>query len=467
MEKKSDVGLYGLAVIGSNLARNIVDHGYSLAAYSREEAERLALSGGLDGLRVCPSEEELVASLSRPRKLILEIKAAAVDEVLGRLLPLLEPGDIIVDGGNSRYLDSARRAKLCAERGLRFVGMGLSGGAEGARRGPSLMPGGDPEAWAELKPFLESIAAVAADGAPCVSWMGEGGAGHFVKTVHNAIEYADMELIAESYHLLRSALKASPDEIRTIYADWNKTELSSYLIGITADVFGVREEDGEALVDKVLDVAEQKGMGAWAVEAALDLGVPSSILAEAVFARSLSTRKDERVTASAVLSGSSYAPTGERRSMIEELRKALLAAKILAYSEGFLLLRAASKEYRWSLDLASVALVWREGCIIRSPFLDRIAEAYRRDPSLPILVLDAHFKPILDQSLPSLRRVTARAVEAGLPVPAFSAALSFYDGYRSTWLPANLIQALRDRFGEHGYERIDRPRGERFHSEWR
>lgn len=470
MEQKRDVGLYGLAVIGSNLARNILDHGTSLAAYSKDEAERLALSESCncERLTVCSSEEELVASLSSPRKIILVIKAGeAVDEVLSRLIPLLESGDIVVDGGNSSYLDSGRRQALCCERGIRFVGMGISGGAEGARCGPSLMPGGDPGAWPELKPFLESIAAVTPDGKPCVAWMGPGGSGHFVKMVHNAIEYADMELIAESYQLLRNMLKASPDEIRTVYADWNKTELSSYLIGITADVFGLRDEDGEALVDKVLDAAEQKGTGVWAIEAALSLGVPSSILAEAVFARSLSSLKDERVTASAMLTGSSYAPTGDRRAMIEELRRALLAGKILAYAEGFMLLKAASKEFGWALDLTSIALVWRAGCIIRSPFLDDIAAAYRRDPSLSALFLDAHFKSLLDQSMPALRKVTARSIEAGVPVPAFSSALSLYDGYRSTWLPANLIQALRDRFGEHGYERIDRPRGERFHSDWR
>ena len=402
MEQKRDVGLYGLAVIGSNLARNILDHGTSLAAYSKDETERLALSESCncERLTVCSSEEELVASLSSPRKIILVIKAGeAVDEVLSRLILLLESGDVIVDGGNSSYLDYGRRQALCGERGIRFVGMGISGGAEGVRSGPSLMPGGDPAAWPELKPFLESIAATTPDGKPCVAWMGPGGSGHFVKMVHNAIEYADMELIAESYQLLRNMLKASPDEIRTVYADWNKTELSSYLIGITADVFGLRDEDGEALVDKVLDAAEQKGTGVWAIEAALSLGVPSSILAEAVFARSLSSLKDERVAASAMLTGSSYAPTGDRRAMIEELRRALLAGKILAYAEGFMLLKSASREYGWPLDLASIALVWRAGCIISSPFLDDIAAAYRRDPSLSALFLDAHFKSLLDQSM--------------------------------------------------------------------
>lgn len=470
MEQKRDVGIYGLAVIGSNLARNILDHGAALAAYSVDGPERAALAGSFDGerLAVCSSEEEFLAALSRPRKIILAIKAGeAVDEVMARLLPRLESGDILVDGGNSHYRDSERRERLCAERGIRFVGMGISGGAEGVRRGPSLMPGGDPAAWPELRPFLESIAASTPDGSRCVAWMGPGGSGHFVKMVHNAIEYADMELIAESYQLLRNSLKASPDEIRTIYADWNKTELSSYLIGITADVFGLIDEDGEALVDKVLDAAEQKGTGAWAMEAAVALGVPSSILSEAVFARVLSSLKDERVTASAMLAGSSYAPTGDRRAMIEELRRALLAAKVLAYTEGFMLLRAASREYGWSLDLSAIALIWRAGCIISSPFLADIAAAYRRDPSLAALFLDAHFKSLLDQTMPALRKVASRSIEAGLPAPAFSAALSFYDGYRSTWLPANLIQALRDRFGEHGYERIDRPRGERFHSDWK
>jgi 6-phosphogluconate dehydrogenase len=329
------------------------------------------------------------------------------------------------------------------------------------------MPGGDPEAWPLLRPLLEAIAARTKSGEPCAAWMGPGGAGHFVKMVHNAIEYADMELIAETYHLLRGYVRASHDEMRTVFAEWNKTELSSYLVAITADVLGVMDEDGEPLVEKVLDAAGQKGTGAWAAEAALELGSPAGLLAEAVFARDLSALKDERVGASAVLGGPKAAPTGERHAMIEDLRKALLAAKIVAYAQGFQLLRRASAERGWGLDLASVALVWREGCIIRSAFLERIAEAYRRESGLPNLVVDSYFKALLDQCMPSLRRVTARAVESGAPVPAFSAAVSFYDGYRSTWLPANLLQALRDRFGAHGYERVDRPRGESFHSEWK
>jgi 6-phosphogluconate dehydrogenase len=472
MDNRSDVGLYGLAVMGRNLALNFLDHGYSVTVFNRNRQKGmdfLAAEGAAHpGLKLAADEAQFAASLKRPRTVILMVKAGdAVDETLDRLFPHLSEGDIIVDGGNSRWNDSARRDDDCAARGLRFVGLGVSGGEEGARHGPSFMPGGDAAAWPLLEPLLGAISAKGADGRPCVAWMGRGGAGHFVKTVHNAIEYADLELIAETYHLLRSSLRMSHDEMRTVFAEWNKTELSSYLIGITADALGVRDEDGEALVEKVLDSAGQKGTGCWAAEAALELGVPVALLADAVFARNLSALKDERVGASAVLGGPKAAATGERHSMVEDLRRALLAARVVAYAEGFLLLRAASAAYGWNLDLAKVALVWREGCIIRSSLLDPIAEAYRREGSLASLLLDSHFKSILDACLPSLRKVTARAIEQGLPVPAFASALAFFDGYRSTWLPANLIQALRDRFGAHGYERIDRPRGEAFHSEWR
>ncbi len=472
MEHASDVGLYGLAVMGRNLALNILDRGFRLCVYNRspERAEEFLAEHGAayPGLCRAASAEELVAALARPRRLILMVKAGeAVDEALLQLLPLLAPGDVVLDGGNSHHRDTERRAALAAPRGVHFVGLGVSGGEEGARNGPSLMPGGDPAAWPLVRPLLESIAAKTASGEPCVAWMGPGGAGHFVKMVHNAIEYADMELIAEAYQLLRSYVRASHDEMRTVFAEWNKTELASYLVGITADVFGVMDEDGEPLVEKVLDSAAQKGTGAWAAEAALELGSPAGLLAEAVFARDLSALKDERMGASAVLGGPKAAPTGERQAMIEDLRRALLAAKIIAYAQGFQLLRRASAEWRWGLDLASVALVWREGCIIRSAFLERIAEAYRREPGLPNLLVDAYFKALLDQCMPALRRVAARAIESGAPAPAFSAAVAFYDGYRSTWLPANLLQALRDRFGAHGYERVDRPRGESFHSEWK
>ncbi len=472
MEAASDVGLYGLAVMGRNLALNILDRGFGLTVYNRSP-ERVAAFMAEHGaayprLAAAASEREFVASLAAPRRILLMVKAGEpVDEAMESLLPLLVAGDILMDGGNSNYRDTERRLLRAAEKGVRFVGLGVSGGEEGARRGPSLMPGGDPEAWPVIKPFLEAIAAKVPSGAPCADWMGRGGSGHFVKMVHNAIEYADMELIAETYHLLRGYLKTSHDEMRTVFAEWNKGDLSSYLVGITADVLGVMDEDGEPLVEKVLDSAGQKGTGAWAAAAALELGAPVGLLAEAVFARDLSALKDERVGASAVLGGPKAAPTGERHAMIEDLRKALLAAKIVAYAEGFLLLRRASVEYRWDLDLSRVALVWREGCIIRSAFLDHIAEAYRREVALPSLLLDAHFKALLDQCMPSLRKVTARAIESGAPVPAFAAAISFYDGYRSTWLPANLLQALRDRFGAHGYERVDRPRGETFHSEWK
>ena len=471
MDERSDVGLYGLAVMGRNLALNILDHDYSLCVYNRSGgkiAEFMAAeAASRPGLRAADSEAGLVAALRRPRRLLLMVEAGdAVDEVVTRLLSLLESGDMLIDGGNSHYSDTERRVALCRGHGVRFVGLGVSGGEEGARRGPSLMPGGDESAWPELRPFLEAIAAKASDGTPCAAWLGSGGAGHFVKMVHNSIEYADIELIAETYHLLRNSVRLSHDEMRTVFSEWNKTELSSYLIGITADVLGVRDEDGQALVEKVLDSAGQKGTGVWAAQAALELGVPVGLLAEAVFARDLSALKDERVGASAILGGSTSAFSGERQSAIVDLRRALLASKITAYAQGFLLLRRASEIYGWSLDLSRVALVWREGCIIRSSFLDKIAEAFKREPGLPSLLLDRHFKSMFDSSVGSLRKVTARAIEHGHPVPAFASALSFYDGYRSTWLPANLIQALRDRFGAHGYERIDRPRGESFHSDW-
>lgn len=472
MDENSDVGLYGLAVMGRNLALNILDRGYSLSVYNRSPdkcVDFMAAEGpSHSGLKTAASEAAFVASLSLPRRLILMVKAGPpVDEALDRLLELLEPGDIVLDGGNSYYKDTERREERCASRGVRFIGLGVSGGEEGARRGPSLMAGGDSEAWEAVKPLLESIAAVADDGRPCAAWLGRGGSGHFVKMVHNAIEYADMELISESYSILLSSLHMSHDEMRTVFSEWNKTELSSYLIGITADILGVRDEDGEPLVEKVLDSAAQKGTGAWASGAALELGVPAGLLAEAVFARDLSALKDERVSASAVLSGPKAASTGERLAMVEDLRRALLAAKVIAYAEGFQLLSAASARYDWKLDLPAVARVWRAGCIIRSGFLDRIAEAFRREASLTSLLLDSYFKSVLDQCLPSLRKVTVRAIEQGRPVPAFAAALSYYDGYRSTWLPANLVQAQRDRFGAHGYERVDRPRGESFHSDWK
>ena len=469
MEEKCTLGIYGLGTIGKNLGLNILEHGYRLSVYAEDSSEDADLSSvpHPEKLVISPSEDCFTASLEKPRKILLTLSdTEKIDGILAHLLPKLEKGDIIADLGNSRYLQTEKRQALCAEKGVHLVAAGIAGGPEGARTGPSLMISGDNAAWMQLKPIFSAIAAKTPDGRPCADWVGPGASADFVKVVHNAIEYADIELIAESYLVLHSALKASPDEIRTIYTDWNKTELNSYLVGITADIFGVRDEDGDALVDKVVDCAEQTGSGAWAVEAALELEVPSPILAAAVFARSLSARKTERVTASALLSSSGFSPSGDRHEIIEELRRALLGAKVLAYAEGFLLLRSASKKYHWSLDLAQIACLWRSGSILSSPFLDSVAEAYRRDPSLPIILLDAHFKPILDQTMGSLRKTTAQAVEGGRPMPAMSAAVSFYDGYRSTWLPANLIEAQRDRFGGHGYERVDRPRGEKYHSSW-
>lgn len=471
MDRRYDLGIYGLGIIGSNLAHNFLEKGFGLAAYNRGESHRRAFSEETTlypRVFLAPTEAAFIASLSLPRVVLLTITAGkAVDEALERLIPLLDAGDILVDAGDSYFRDTERRVKLAADHALRFIGLGISGGAEGARSGPSLMAGGAPEAWPRLKPLLEAIAATTPSGEPCCDWIGPGGAGHFVKTAHNAIEYADMELIAEAYHLLRSTLRTSHDEMRMIFADWGRTELESYLLEITVDILGVREEDGEPLLDKVLDRGEQGGTGAWAVEAALELGIPVGILAESVFARHLSSLKDERMSASAVLMGPSAHPTGDRKTMIEEIRRAFLAAKTLAYTEVFLLLRRASEEWGWNLDFGRVARLWRAGSIIRSPFIDSLAEAYRRDPDLLSPLLDTQIQSGLDQNLASLRRVVARSIDAGIPVPTLAAALSFYDGYRSTWLPANLLQALRDRFGGHGYERVDRPRGEIYHSEWR
>ncbi len=472
MNTRSDVGLYGLAVMGRNLALNILGHGYSLAVYNdnSERAKELAAHGSsaYPGFSLADTPKDLVASLARPRRLFIMAEAGkCVDEAIDSLLPYLESGDILIDGGNSHYKDTERRGDMLAPKGLHFVGMGVSGDEDGAHKGLSLMPGCDEDVWIELRVLLDAIAAKTAEGVPCTSWMGRGGSGHFVKMVHNSLEYADIELISETYHLLRSFVRMSHDEMRTVFSEWNRGELSSYLIAITADILGVRDEDGEPLLEKVLDRAVQKGTGAWACQAALELGVPVGLLAEAVFARSLSSLKDERVGASAVLGGPKAGSTGERHSIVEDLRKALLAAKVVSYAEGFLLLRKASAEYGWNTDPGKVALAWREGCNIRSGLLDPIAEAFRKEDSLSALILDSHFKAILDQCLPSLRKVTVRAIEQGTPVPAFAAALSFYDGYRATWLPANLVQALRDRFGAHGYERIDRPRGESFHSDWK
>jgi 6-phosphogluconate dehydrogenase len=386
--------------------------------------------------------------------------------MIDHILPSLEAGDIIIDGGNSLFTDSNRRTKALAEKGILFIGTGVSGGEEGARRGPSIMPGGNPDAWPHVKEIFQAIAAKVEDGTPCCDWVGENGAGHFVKMVHNGIEYGDMQLICEAYDLLQHGLGLSADELHTVFADWNKGELDSYLIEISRDIFAKKDEDGQPLVDKILDTAGQKGTGKWTSESSLDLGMPVTLIGEAVYARCLSAMKSERVTASKILSGPKFKFDGDRDGFVEDVRQGLLASKLVSYAQGFMLLREAAKEYHWNLNYGGIAMVWRAGCIIRSVFLGKIKAAFDRDPALGNLLLDPYFTELVDRCQPSWRRVVARAVSAGVPVPAFTTALSFFDGFRSERLPANLLQAQRDYFGAHTYERIDQPRGKFFHTNW-
>jgi 6-phosphogluconate dehydrogenase len=468
---QADIGLIGLAVMGQNLVLNMNDHGFSVAVFNRSPAATDAfLAGPASGRATIIGAhklEELVASLSRPRKVMLLIKAGApVDEMIAQLVPLLAPGDLIIDGGNSFYEDTIRRAQDLAGKGLRFIGTGVSGGEEGARHGPSLMPGGDPEAWPLVKDIFKAIAAKTDKGEACCSWIGSGGAGHFVKMVHNGIEYGDMELIAETYQVMRDAYGMGASAMASAFGSWNKTELDSYLIEITAAILGYKDADGSALVDHILDAAGQKGTGKWVSQSALDAGVPLTLISEAVFARSLSALVDERRAAAAVLAGPAIAARKADGRALEDLRKALLAAKIVSYTQGYMLMREASAERGWQLEYGTIAQVWRGGCIIRSVFLDRIKEAFDRDPKLAALVVDPYFAGILADCQQSLRRVVALAAESGIPVPALSAALAFYDGYRCQRLPANILQAQRDYFGAHTYERTDRPRGEFHHTDW-
>ncbi len=471
MEKQADIGLIGLAVMGRNLALNMADHGHRVAVFNRTTAlteEFLAgPARGRSEILAARSLEELVGRLARPRRVMLMVKAGrAVDEVIEALLPLLERGDLLIDGGNSHFPDTERRARALEEKGLLYIGAGISGGEEGARRGPSIMPGGSPAAWPLVKGIFQSIAARAPDGTPCCEWIGPGGAGHYVKMIHNGIEYGDMQLIGESYWLLRELLGLDAGRMREVYADWNRGELDSYLIAITADILAVRDADGAPLVDKILDAAGQKGTGKWTGINSLELGIPATLITEAVYARSLSALKEERVAASRLLAGPAPGFGADRQALTEDIRQALYAAKIVCYAQGFLLMREAAREYGWNLKPGEIASIWRGGCIIRSAFLHSIKAAYERDPDLPNLLLDAYFRQAIDRCQPAWRRVVAAAALGGLPAPALSAALAFYDGYRSARLPANLLQAQRDYFGAHRYERVDRPRGELFHSDW-
>jgi 6-phosphogluconate dehydrogenase len=462
--------MVGLAVMGQNLIFNMDDHGYTVVAYNRKDE----FEGNIDkcvkqGKRVlgAHSVEEMMALLKRPRKIMIMVKAgSAIDAVIDSLLPHLEQGDCVIDGGNSHFTDTIRRVRLFEEKGLLFVGTGVSGGEEGARRGPSIMPGGSSKAWPLIKDIFQSIAAKTPDGTPCCEWMGDNGAGHYVKMAHNAIEYGDMQIIGEAYQLMKQGLGLSADEMHGIFAKWNTTELDSYLIQITSDILAFKDDDGKPLVDKILDKAGQKGTGKWFSVNSFDLGIPVTLIGEAVYARCLSALKDERVAASALLSGPSSRFTGDKKAFIEDIRQALLASKIISYAQGFMCLREAQKEYGWKLDFGSIALLWRSGCIIRSVFLEKIKEAFVRNPDLSNLLVDDYFRSVIDRCQQSWRRVVSQAVMMGVPLPAFSSALAFFDGYRSATLPANLLQAQRDYFGAHTYKRIDKPSDKVFHTNW-
>ena len=467
--KKADIGLIGLAVMGENLAMNMESKGFTVAVYNRStEKVDAFLAGRAAGRNFigCHSPEELVQALSKPRKIFMMVKAgAAVDALIEQLLPLLEEGDILIDGGNSHYPDTMRRTATLESKGLLYVGCGVSGGEEGALKGPSMMPGGSPAAWEHVKPIFQAICAKVEDGSPCCDWVGENGAGHFVKMVHNGIEYGDMQLICEAYQLMRDGLGMTSDDMGEVFADWNRTELDSYLIGITADILRHRE-NGEITVEKILDRAGQKGTGKWTGIAALDEGVPLTLISEAVFARCLSAQKDERVAASAAYARKIPAFEGDRAAFLECIRKALYASKIVSYAQGYTLMRAAAEHYGWNLNYGGIALMWRGGCIIRSVFLGKIKEAFDKNPELTNLLMDDYFRETIQGLIPAWREVVSFAVKAGVPVPAFSSALSWFDGYTCENLPANLLQAQRDYFGAHTYERIDAPRGEFFHTNW-
>lgn len=467
---KADIGLIGLAVMGENLVMNMESKGFTVAVYNRT-AKRVQdfIEGRAKGKNIIGtySLQELAGSLKKPRKVMIMVKAgAAVDDTIEALLTVLEPGDIIIDGGNSHFLDTTRRTKYVEQRGLLYIGTGVSGGEEGALKGPSIMPGGSAAAWPEVKPILQAICAKVEDGSPCCHWVGEYGAGHFVKMVHNGIEYGDMQLICEAYHLMRDMLHMQADEMHEVFARWNETELDSYLIEITRDILAFRDEDGMPVVDKILDTAGQKGTGKWTSIAALDAGSPLTLISEAVFARCLSAIKEERVRTAGVYQRTIRPYTKDKTEFLEKMRKALYASKIISYAQGYALMRAAAEDYGWNLNYGGIALMWRGGCIIRSVFLGKIKEAFDRDPALSNLLLDPFFRQTIQSCEEAWRDVVAAAVSSGVPVPAMSAALSYFDGYTCERLPANLLQAQRDYFGAHTYERIDQPRGVFFHTNW-
>ncbi len=466
----SDFGLIGLAVMGQNLALNIESRGYRVAVYNRttEVTERFVAEHRDKRLVGARTLQELVSQLQPPRKVMLMVKAGpAVDELIEQLIPLLSPGDVIIDGGNTHFADTERRTKYVESRGLWYIGTGVSGGEEGALKGPSLMPGGSPQAWPLVEPIFKAIAAKVGPRGdiPCAEWVGPRGAGHYVKMVHNGIEYGDMQLICEAYFLMQRGLALSNDELYEVFADWNRGELDSYLIEITRDIFSVRDEETDNyLVDMILDRAGAKGTGKWMSQLALDLGVPSTLVTEAVYARSLSAMKEQRIRASQVLGGPDGTYSGDRQQFIDSIRQALYASKICSYAQGFVQLQHAAREYDWPLRLGEIALLWRGGCIIRARFLEHIKEAFDADPDLENLLLAPYFRTVVTQSQDAWRHVVCTAAELGIPVPAFSTALTYYDGYRAARLPANLLQAQRDYFGAHTYERIDKPGT--FHTDW-
>ncbi len=470
MKQKADIAVIGLAVMGQNLILNMNDHGYVVVAFNRTVSKvDDFLNNAAKGTNVigAHSMEEVAGLLKTPRKVMLMVKAGEpVDAEIQKLLPHLSPGDCIIDGGNSHFIDTIRRTKYLEEKGLLYIGTGVSGGEEGARRGPSIMPGGSEKAWPLVKDIFKSIAAKTTDGVPCCDWVGSDGAGHYVKMTHNAIEYGDIQIICEAYHLMKQGLGLSADQMHQIFAEWNKTELDSYLIEITRDILAYKDTDGEPLVEKILDKAGQKGTGKWFIVNSLDLGIPVTLISESVYARSLSALKEERVKASKLINGPSVMFNGDKAAFVEDIRKALLASKIISYTQGFMCLREAAREYGWSLDYGNIALMWRNGCIIRSAFLDKIKSAFENNQELSNLLLDDYFRKLIGDCQASWRKVVMIAVELGVPMSSFSSALAFLDGYRSEMLPANLLQAMRDYFGAHTYKRIDASADQVFHTNW-
>jgi len=466
---KANIGLIGLAVMGQNLVLNMNDHGFKVVVYNRTTRkvdEFLAGPAKDTEVQGAYTLEELVGKLEAPRKIMLMVKAGeVVDQYIDMLLPLLDADDIIIDGGNSLFTDSNRRCKYLREHQIKFIGAGVSGGEEGARNGPSIMPGGNRDAWNTVKPIFQAISAKVED-APCCEWVGDDGAGHYVKMVHNGIEYGDMQIICEAYQLMSEGLGLSAEQMQAVFAEWNQGLLSSYLIEITANILGFKDTDGQPLVDKVLDTAGQKGTGKWTGMNALDLGVPLTLIGEAVFARCLSAQKDERQHAARILPKQKIAFNGDTQAMIAAIHDALYAAKIISYAQGYRMLREAAEEYGWSLNYGEIALMWRGGCIIRSSFLNDIKHAYDTNPQLENLLLDDFFISAMQNAEAGWRKAVVMGIESGIATPTFASALSFYDGYRSARLPANLLQAQRDYFGAHTYERVDQPRGQFFHTDW-